>query len=98
MTPSVGGAPHAWPWQEHDCLRRGAVDDPLVNNHPCLPSVGRAFAAGHMMARNLAERGYTLRGLHAFPDIPAQTARYKELGYTGVCGTWTSPPVASACF
>ena len=38
-------------------------------------------AFGRVMAKNLEERGYTLRGLHAFPDIPAQTSRYKELGY-----------------
>lgn len=41
-------------------------------------------AFGQVMARNLEERGYSLRGLHAFPDIPAQTARYRELGY-GSC-------------
>jgi hypothetical protein len=35
------------------------------------------------MCRSLEERGYKLRGLNAFPDIPAQTARYKDLGYSG---------------
>lgn len=38
-------------------------------------------AFGQVMARNLEERGYSLRGLAAFPDMPAQTARYRELGY-----------------
>lgn len=32
-------------------------------------------AFGQVMARNLEERGYSLRGLHAFPDIQSQTAR-----------------------
>ena len=38
-------------------------------------------AFGQVMMRNLEERGYSLRGLNAFPDIAAQTARYRELGY-----------------
>ena len=38
-------------------------------------------AFGQMMMRNLEERGYSLRGLHAFPDLASQVARYKELGY-----------------
>lgn len=38
-------------------------------------------AFGQIMARNLAERGYSLRGLSAFPDIPSQRARYLELGF-----------------
>jgi tRNA wybutosine-synthesizing protein 4 len=41
-------------------------------------------AFGIVMARNLAERGYSLRGLHAFPDVAAQVSRYRELGY-GAC-------------
>ena len=41
-------------------------------------------AFGLVMARNLEERGFALRGLHAFPDLPAQLARYKELGWSGV--------------
>ena len=38
-------------------------------------------AFGQVMARNLEERGYSLRGLTAFPDIATQTARYRQLGY-----------------
>jgi tRNA wybutosine-synthesizing protein 4 len=38
-------------------------------------------AFGQVMARNLEERGYSLRGLQAFPDLAAQTARYRELGF-----------------
>jgi hypothetical protein len=41
-------------------------------------------AFGQIMARNLAERGYNLRGLNAFPDIASQRSRYLELGYTHV--------------
>ena len=29
------------------------------------------------------ERGYKLRGLSAFPTIPHQLARYRDLGYSG---------------
>ena len=38
-------------------------------------------AFGQVMTRNLEERGYSLRGLTAFPDIASQTARYRELGF-----------------
>ncbi len=41
-------------------------------------------AFGQVMARNLAERGYSLRGLAAFPDLDAQRRRYAELGYDAV--------------
>jgi hypothetical protein len=34
------------------------------------------------MMRSLEERGYSLRGLLAFPDIASQTQRYLELGYS----------------
>lgn len=42
-------------------------------------------AFGAIMARNLAERGYTLRGLNAFPDLAAQKKRYRELGFRWSC-------------
>jgi tRNA wybutosine-synthesizing protein 4 len=40
-------------------------------------------AFGQIMSRNLEERGYSLRGLQAFPDITSQIARYRELGFRG---------------
>ena len=38
-------------------------------------------AFGQVMIRSLGERGYALRGLTAFPDLPSQAARYVGLGY-----------------
>ena len=49
---------------------------------PVFPQVRPHDAFGQVMSRSLEERGYSLRGLNAFPDIASQVARYRELGYS----------------
>jgi tRNA wybutosine-synthesizing protein 4 len=59
-------------WAARTLLRSAFVTYEQIRPHD---------AFGQVMARNLEERGYALRGLHAFPDPPSQAARYRELGY-----------------